>query len=168
MKRLTWLVGPPGSGKSTWVDAQRPHRRVVELNELLAPLVNPARLRKGILHANGALVRLIRDLELHPENRGKAPLLIVGGLVPEDALFPLGEDEEVLLLLPERERWEEQLRRRPTDDAASHVYDDYAYARRWYDRFTTWADQGFPFTRLEVPYQPELIGRLAADREDRA
>lgn len=167
MKRLTWLVGPPGSGKSTWVNAQRPHRRVVELNELLAPLVNPARLRKGILRANGALVRLLRDLELHPENRGLPPLLIVGGLVPEDVLFPLGADEEVLLLLPERERWEEQLRRRPTDAAGSHAYDDYAYARQWYDRFTTWPEQGFPFTRLEIPYRPELLGRRDGGGEDR-
>ncbi|MEP7124434.1 MAG: hypothetical protein ABJE95_26130 [Byssovorax sp.] len=167
MKRLTWLVGPPGSGKSTWVNAQRPHRRVVELNEILAPLVNPVRMRKGILRANGSLVGLLRELELHEDNRGFPPLLIVGGLLPEEALFPLTEDEEVLLLLPPRERWEEQLRRRPVDLAGSHVYDDYAYARQWYDRFTTWPEREFPITRLEIPYQPDLVGRLAAPQSNK-
>jgi hypothetical protein len=166
MKRLTWLVGPPGSGKSTWVNSLRPHRRVVELNEMLAPLVNPVRLRKGILSANGALVRLVRDVELHPENRALPPLLVVGGLVPEKALFPTGEDEEVLLLLPPRERWEEQLRRRPTDGRASHQYDDYAYAEQWYDRFTSWLTKGLPCTRLELPYQPELVGQIARSERD--
>jgi hypothetical protein len=162
MRRLSWLVGPPGSGKSTWANGLRTRCRVVELNEMLAPLVGPTGVRKGILRANGALVRLVRELELHPDNRGLPPLLVVAGLAPEDALFPLGEEEEVLLLLPTRERWEEQLRRRPIDGGSSgHQYDDYAYAEQWYDRFTSWSARGFPCTRLDLPYDPELIGRIA-------
>lgn len=166
MKRLTWLVGPPGSGKSTWVNTMRPQCRVVEFNEMLAPLVVPVRMRSGILGANAALVRLVRDLERHPANRGLPPLLVVTGLVPEDALFPIGEDEEVLLLLPERARWEEQLYRRPVGEGPSHQYDDYAYARQWYDRFTVWRSQGFPCTPLELPYRAELVGRVATASKD--
>ena len=161
MKRLTWLVGPPGSGKSTWVNGLRGERRVVEFNEMLSPLVTPHRIRKGVLRANAALVQLVRDLELHPDNRGLAPLLVVAGLVPEDALFPLGEHEEVLLLLLPRERWQEQLRRRPTGGPAAHEYDDYAYAEEWYARFSSWVDRGLPCTLLDVPYRPELLGGLA-------
>jgi len=161
VKRLTWLVGPPGAGKSTWANGLRAGRRVVELNAMLAPLVNPVRMSKGILHANGALVRLVRELELHPDNRALPPLLVVGGLVPEDALFPPGEHEEVLLLLPPRERWEEQLRRRPTGGGSSHEYDDYAYATQWYERFTTWSSRGLPCTRLDLPFRPELLGAVA-------
>jgi hypothetical protein len=163
MKRLTWLVGPPGSGKSTWANSLRNTRRVVELTDMLGPLVDPVRMRKGILHANGALVRLVRDLELHPENRALPPLLVVGGIVPEDALFPPGEDEEVLLLLPPRARWEEQLRRRPADGGSSGQYDDYAYAEQWYDRFESWPARGLPCMRLEVPHDPGLLGIVARE-----
>lgn len=161
MKRLTWLVGPPGSGKSTWVNAQRAHRRVVELNEMLAPLVMPARIRKGVLKANAALVDLVRNLEFHPDNLQLPPLLVVAGLVPEEALFPLRADEEVLLLLPERGRWEEQLRCRPLGTGSLRQYDDFPYAAQWYDRFVTWRDRGLPVTMLDVPYEHKLIGRLA-------
>jgi hypothetical protein len=163
MKRLSWLVGPPGSGKSTWANGIRARGRVVELTDMLGPLVNPVRMRKGILRANGSLVRLVRELELHPENRALSPLLVVAGLVPEDALFPLGEDEEVFLLLPPRERWEEQLRRRPTGGGSSGQYDDYAYAEQWYDRLSSWLARGLPCRRLELPYRPELLGRIARD-----
>jgi hypothetical protein len=166
MKRLTWLVGPPGSGKSTWANGVRAGRRVVELTDMLAPLVNSVRMRKGILRANGTLVRLVRELEFHPDNRGLSPLLVVAGIVPEDALFPLVEDEEVLLLLPPRERWEEQLRRRPTGGGSSYQYDDYAYAEQWYDRFASWLARGLLCTRLEVPYRPELLGGIAGAMQD--
>ncbi|UQA58609.1 ATP-binding protein [Polyangium aurulentum] len=161
MKRLTWLVGPPGSGKSTWANGLRAQCRVVEFTEMLGPLVNSARIRKGVLRANGALVRLVRELELHPENLGLPPVLVVAGLVPEDALFPLGEHEEALLLLPPRERWEEQLRRRPTGGGSSGQYDDYEYAEQWYGRFSAWQARGFPCTRLELPHQPGLLGKIA-------
>lgn len=161
MKRLSWLVGPPGSGKSTWANTLRARHRVVELTDMLGPLVNPVRMRKGILRANGSLVRLVRELELHPDNRALAPLLVVAGLVPEDALFPLGNDEEVLLLLPPRERWEEQLRRRPTGGGSSGQYDDYAYAEQWYDRFASWQARGLPYTQLDIAYRPELLGATA-------
>lgn len=168
MKRLSWLVGPPGSGKSTWANGLRASQRVVELTDMLGPLVNPVRMRKGILRANGSLVRLVRELELHPENRGLAPLLVVAGLVPEDALFPLGEDEEVFLLLPPRERWEEQLRRRPISGGSSGQYDDYAYSEQWYDRFALWQARGLSYTRLDTAYCPELLGQIARTAGDGA
>ena len=70
------------------------------------------------------------------------------------------------LLLPPRARWEEQLRRRPTGDGSSHAYDDYAYAEQWYERFTTWLSRGLPLTRLEVPYQSELVGGVASSTRE--
>jgi hypothetical protein len=161
MKRLTWLVGPPGSGKSTWANTERAHRRVVEFNEMLAPLVLPARIRKGVLTANAALVNLVRNLEFHPDNRALPPLLVVVGLVPEDALFPLSDDEEVLLFLPERSRWENQLRQRPIGSGSLRQYDDFPYAEQWYDRFSTWEARGFPLRKIDIPFAPELIGRIA-------
>lgn len=165
MKRLTWLVGPPGAGKTTFGLGQRAAGvRVVELTDMLAPLVEPARVAKGILAANGALVRMIRGLELHPDNRALPPLLVIVGLAPEEALFAGdGADEAVWLLLPSRERWREQLMRRPTDVAGRAQYADYAYAEQWYDRFAGWVAADRPLVRVACDYCPELVGALPGE-----
>jgi hypothetical protein len=57
--------------------------------------------------------------EFHP------PLLVVAGLVPEASLFPPRPHEQVWLLMPPRERWQQQLRARPRGSSASPQYDDF-------------------------------------------
>ncbi|MDO9022907.1 MAG: hypothetical protein Q8S73_11130 [Deltaproteobacteria bacterium] len=160
MKRLTWLVGPPGAGKSTFARRQREWTRSVELTAMLGPLVDEHRIRKGVLTANGQMVAVIRGIELRAENVGLPPLLVVAGLVPEDALFPLCDEEEVLLVLPERARWERQLRARPTLGGSSGQYDDVGYATQWYERFEGWLREGLPVRRVETAFEPGLIGRV--------
>lgn len=157
--RLTWLVGPPGAGKSTFAASQTQFRRVVELTAMLGPLVDSERIRHGVLTANGRLVRLIRELELRVENRELAPLLVVAGLVPEEALFPLGEEERVWLLRPDELRWTRQLESRPSGGGSSGQYDDYEYSRLWYGRFAGWADRS-GVELLDLPFRPELLGRV--------
>ncbi|HWO26822.1 MAG TPA: hypothetical protein VNO30_49170, partial [Kofleriaceae bacterium] len=146
MSRLTWLVGPPGAGKSTFALRQRKIPRTVELTTMMSPLVDKLRLRKGVLSANGCLVQAVRHVELHPDHAALPTLLVVAGLVSEDVLFPLTPSEEVLLLLPDRGRWERQLRARPVD-ADTAAYDDYAYAALWYERFEDWIARGLPVRR---------------------
>ena len=60
-------------------------------------------------------------------------------------------------------RWEEQLRRRPVGGGSSGQYDDYAYSEQWYERFSGWEARGLPFTRLELPFRPELLGGIAPE-----
>jgi hypothetical protein len=158
--RLTWLVGPPGAGKSTFTRRQREFDRSVELNAMLGPLIDPLGVRKGVLAANAKLVEAIRAIELHADNATLDPLLVVAGLVPEHTLFPLDPREQVWLLLPERERWELQLRSRPSGTGSERQYDDIAYSRLWYDRFCEWLARGVPLRRIDGDFEPGLLGRI--------
>ena len=161
--RLTWLVGPPGAGKSTFArSGAHGFSRVVELTDMLGPLVNPVRMRRGVLAANGRLVELIRALELHPENRPLAPLLVVAGLVPEEAILPVLEGERVWLLRPPRERWARQLKLRPANGGSSGQYDDHTYSETWYERFASWVDSPRVHV-LDLAFQPDLLGRVAPE-----
>lgn len=161
VRRLTWLIGPPGAGKTTFAGVQRDAGvRVVEAADMLGPLVEPAGICKGMLAANGALLGLIRALELHPGNRSLAPLLVVVGVAPEEVLF--GGDpelEDVWLLLPDREHWRVQLHGRPHGTERVQ-YDDHAYAEQLYERCERWLAEGRPIVRLNYEHHVSLLGRL--------
>jgi hypothetical protein len=155
--RLTWVVGPPGAGKSTLVSTLDAH--VVEFTDMLGPLVNRGKLRHGVLTANASLVAAVRAVALNPGNAGMPPFVVVAGIVSEEALFPLGPEEEVWLLLPERERWERQLFARPVEGGSSGQYDDYAYSGIWYDRFATWSGR-LPVRQIRTDYDASLLGKV--------
>lgn len=155
--RITWLVGPPGAGKSTFA-ALHEHgfKRVVELTSMLGPLVNPPGITDGVLTANSTLVELIRTLELRDNNRGLDSVLVVAGIVPKTSVLPVREHERVWLLHPPRDRWQEQLHRRPT---AGNQYSDYRYATLWYERFEAWKEEP-GVELLSLPFEPGMIGEV--------
>ena len=130
---------------------------IVEFTDMLGPLVNRGKLRHGVLTANASLVAAVRAIVLNPGNAAMPPVVIVAGIVAEDAIFPLSDSEEVWLMLPERERWERQLLGRPIAGGSSGQYDDFAYSRVWYERFATWAGR-LPIRLVETAYDPSLIG----------
>lgn len=159
MKRITWLVGPPGAGKSTLARRSSQWTRTVELNEMLGPLVDPLRITKGVLQANAKLSEVVRTIEHHPDNQGLAPILIVVGLVPEVALYLLHEGEKVFLLQPEYQRWCQQLEARPSYSHGRSNYRDFEYAESWYHRLEGWSPKGYSLTKIETKWEPNLLGR---------
>ena len=156
--RLTWLVGPPGAGKTTFAHtASHGFSRVVELPEMLSSLIDPPGIVRGVLQANSALVEMIRRLEFHPDNLQHAPLLVVAGLIPEASCLPILPNEAVWLLRPPRERWRKQLYNRPTDDPTNSQYTDYDYAESWYDRFDAWEERA-DVIAISTRFDPGKIG----------
>jgi hypothetical protein len=155
LKRLTWMVGPPAAGKSTWAASLREQAvapRCLELAEMLHPLVDPSRPRKGMMRAKGLLIRAIREVELEPSNDGLPPLIVIAALVGEAELFPLSPGEEVLLLLPPREQWERQFLQRtgePSPGSRPMALDE---ARRWYDHYLRWTEKHLPVTVVTEPF----------------
>ncbi len=168
MKRLTWLIGPPGVGKSTFAKTgAHGFSRVVEFNTILFPLIKQTGFTAGILTANHDLVKLVRHLELRSENISADPLLVVAGILSEDFLFPLSEHEEVWLILPERNTWKMQFSMRPPDfdDGKKYFenYTDFAWSEKWYDEYATWVQKGFQVKRIEIEHDISLLGRRHYD-----
>jgi hypothetical protein len=157
MKHLTWLVGPPAAGKTTWalgLQASSPAPRVLELAEMLHPLVDPTKPRQGMMQAKSLLIQAIRRVELDPANDGLPPLVVITATVGEKELFPLSGNEEVLLLLPPRDVWERQFLGRPPRHAPSSRPMSLEEALRWYEHYARWKELKLPVTLMTSPLPP--------------
>ena len=168
MKRLVWLVGPPGAGKSTFIKkVNHGYSRVAEFNSILFPLLKNTKINSGVKTANNQLVQLIRELELRAENIEENPLLVVAGIVNSEILFPLSSHEEVWLLLPIKDNWKRQFELRPIDPDYSKEYfenyDDYSTSEKAYDTFRLWLEVGLPIKQIEFTYDISLLGKRHYD-----
>ena len=168
MKRLTWLIGPPGAGKSTFAkQGSHGFSRVVEFNRLLFPLIRNTKITTGILTANHQLLKLIRDLELRPENMEEKPLLVVAGILDADFLFPISDNEEVWLILPEKQVWKKQFEMRPSDSCEGkdyyEAYTDFSKSEKWYNDYATWIQKGLPVKKIETMHNSLLLGKRHYD-----
>ena len=166
VKRLTWLVGPPGAGKSTFAyHTQKAFSRVLEFDEMLGPLVNEHRITEGVLRANNKLVEVVRQIELIPENEKLPSLLAVAGTLDLNLIFPLSGQEEVWVLLPEREQWRKQLKNRPTQkgdmtrEAGDGGYKNFQFAEKVYTQIEEWAQSHHEAKIIPSTYYPEFIGK---------
>lgn len=152
---ITWLLGPPGSGKSTWLRALRAvtaDLHIAELGAMTSSLMDSTRYLRGGLQALGHAAQMIRTLAANnPERR----FVIAGTSLPDWALQTSGDraHSERLVLLHSAERSERQQLERPTPDKATA-------AQRASCLETLRALQvTHPHEQLEVPYLPQLLGR---------
>jgi hypothetical protein len=121
---------------------------------MLHPLVDPTKARKGMMQAKGLLIQAIRRVELDASNDGLPPLVVITAMVGEKELFPLSSDEAVLLLLPPRDVWERQFLGRPPQHAPGSRPMSLEQARRWYEHYARWAEQGLPVTLMTGALPP--------------
>lgn len=152
---VTWLLGPPGAGKSTWLralQAVRADLRTAELGAITSPLLGPERYLRGGLQALGHAAQMIRALAAsNPEQR----FVIAGTSLPEWALqtSAAATASERLVLLHSAERSERQRLERPNPNKATAAQTVACLEALSALRAT------HPHELLEVPYLPQLLGR---------
>lgn len=152
---ITWLLGPPGAGKSTWLRALQAvgaDLHTAELGAITSPLLSPARYLRGGLQALGHAAQMIRALAANnPEQR----FVIAGTSLPDWALQSSADaaHSERLVLLHSAERSERQRLERPTPNKATATQTAYCLENLSALQATHLHEL------LEVPYLPQLLGR---------
>ncbi len=165
MKRLTWLLGPPGAGKSTYA-SQFPHGipRVVEINQMLFPLIKGTKINHGILTAIHQCIELIKELELRTENINEKPLMVVAGIAELSVILPLTKHEQIWLILPSYKRWKLQFEQRPLDKGNGKKYyenyTDYKYSEKHYYKYQKLLKENQEIKLIDTDFDENLLGKL--------
>ncbi len=169
--KLIWLLGPPGAGKTSFIRNQKIPS--LELSQMLKPLTKKWHANQGVLGANGHLIEAIRSIWIQDNGNLPEELIIIVGCVKEEDLFPIGDDEEVWIILPEYERWKKQLSNRPEE--YSHISSDtqelIKQKKRGFDKF---AKEMYEYLStltirrelkiIQLEFNPSLIGKVAEQK----
>jgi hypothetical protein len=131
---------------------------------MLQPLTAPWNLERGVLHANGHLIKAVRAICKQPKSPLPEELIVVAGCVKEEDLFPLDDEEEVWLLLPESKRWVRQLSNRPEVFEGIPQHSNIQFATEMYDIYRDWSNR-LDLNLVETEYNPSLIGWIP-EQED--
>ena len=162
VKRLTWLVGPPSAGKSTFCEhIQKAFTRKVEFDKMLGPIVDEYQITKGVLTGNHLLIQVVRQIELRAENLGLPPILVCGVVNPEK-LYPLSKEEEVWIILPKRSTWLKQLKGRTTSKDNVNSRRDHQnidFSGRIYDQIKAFTLSDRPFKLIKGPFNEKWLGK---------
>jgi len=124
---------------------------------MLQPLTAPWNLERGVLHANGHLIKAIRSICQQPKSPLPSELIVVAGCVKEEDLFPLHEGEEVWLMLPESKRWIRQLSNRPDSFDGIPQHSNLTFATEMYDVYHELGNR-LDLKIVDSKYRPSLIG----------
>lgn len=130
LPRLIWVLGPPGGGKSTWAHRHaRGDDRVLDLVAAM-PWLDGADV--GVRTAKRHVAAAIRATESQRAPGDRRLFVSAADFAPQD-LGPPQEFEHVVVVVPEPQRWLEQIGRRmgPPDDRCIREYD------QWASRFGT-------------------------------
>jgi hypothetical protein len=106
LPRLTWLLGPPGAGKTTWATRHaRGADRVMDFTEAMIWL-DGADL--GVRRAKRHLAEAIRVTEAN-RGEGERRLFVTPAYFSPEDLGPLASFEHLICVVPAEPRWERQL-----------------------------------------------------------
>jgi hypothetical protein len=131
---------------------------------MLQPLTAPWNLERGVLHANGHLIKAIRSICQQPKSPLPDELIVVAGCVKEEDLYPLDDGEEVWLMLPDSKRWARQLSNRPEEFEGIPLHSNMEFATEMYDVYLDWSSR-LELKLVKTEYNPSLIGWVA-EQED--
>lgn len=153
-ERLSWIAGPPGIGKTTFLRALSQFQEALVIRELAdvgRPILATSGTTPGGMTAKRALVEALRAVA----TRGDDHWVVSVSDPPDRLLGPLHAGESISVLVSSEELWEARLMGRPPREelvAPLHA------ARGLYREIDEWSSSP-GVDRVEWPHVTALVGQ---------